>query len=69
MKINVGSKNPVKVDAVKETISEYNIFSGAEVLPVDVSRNGFLQSSTYLSWPGIPLEGHLKKEPTVLAGL
>ena len=37
MIIKVGSKNPVKVNAVKETISNYSIFSGAEVLPIDIS--------------------------------
>ncbi len=36
MKINIGSKNPVKVNAVKETLLEYPLFSEAEVTGVGV---------------------------------
>ncbi|MBI1961164.1 MAG: inosine/xanthosine triphosphatase [Parcubacteria group bacterium] len=36
MKIGVGTKNPAKVDAVKEIIAEYDILKAAEVVPVDV---------------------------------
>ena len=36
MKIGVGTKNPAKVDAVKEIITEYDILKAAEVVPVDV---------------------------------
>jgi len=37
MIINVASKNNVKIDAVKETIRDYDIFSGAEVISVSAS--------------------------------
>ena len=37
MRINVGSRNGVKVDAVKEIITEYPMWKNAEVLSVDVS--------------------------------
>jgi inosine/xanthosine triphosphatase len=37
MKIHVGSKNSVKIDAVKETITEYPMFRDAEVFSFDVS--------------------------------
>ncbi len=35
MKVNVGSKNEVKVQAVRETIGNYNCFANAEVAGVD----------------------------------
>jgi len=37
MIINVGSKNQVKVGAVKDLISEYPLLEGAEVIAVEVS--------------------------------
>ncbi len=37
MKIIVGSTNPVKVEAVRETISDYNFLKEAEVIGVAVS--------------------------------
>lgn len=36
MRIGIGTKNPAKVDAVKETISDYNFFATAKVVAVDV---------------------------------
>lgn len=36
MKIAVGSKNPVKVSAVKELVPQYSILTGAEVIALDV---------------------------------
>lgn len=36
MKIAVGSTNTIKVDAVKEIISEYDFFASAEVISCDV---------------------------------
>jgi inosine/xanthosine triphosphatase len=37
MKIIVGSKNPSKVEAVKEILNDYNDFSKAEVIGLEVS--------------------------------
>ena len=37
MKINVGSKNPTKISAVREAISAYDLLSGSEVVPMEVS--------------------------------
>ena len=37
MKIGVGSTNQVKVNAVKEVAALYDMFSGAEVVPVETS--------------------------------
>lgn len=37
--INVGSKNPVKVDAVREVLMQYEIFKGFEILSIDVESN------------------------------
>lgn len=39
MKINVGSKNQVKVDAVKETIQNYNFLRSSEVRGIEVLSN------------------------------
>lgn len=36
MKINIGTKNPSKIDAVKDIINEYDFLTGAEVLDFDV---------------------------------
>src|SRR5574342_3631 len=36
MKINVGSKNEIKVSAVKETVSNYSIISDAEISGMEV---------------------------------
>lgn len=36
MRINVGSKTQVKIDAVKETIKDYDFLSNAEVVSVEV---------------------------------
>jgi len=37
MRINIGSKNQVKVNAVKETIRDYGFLSEAEVFSIEVS--------------------------------
>ena len=37
MRINIGSKNQVKVNAVKETIKDYDFLSEAEVFSLEVS--------------------------------
>lgn len=39
MKIAVGSKNPVKVEAVKEMVEDYPCLNGAEVFSREVSSN------------------------------
>jgi inosine/xanthosine triphosphatase len=36
MRINLGSKNPTKIAALKETISAYDFLSGAEIVPMEV---------------------------------
>lgn len=36
MKLNVGSKNPVKVQAVEEATKNYDMLKGAQVVPVEV---------------------------------
>jgi len=36
MKINIGSKNPQKINALKEILEEYPDFSGAEIISKDV---------------------------------
>ena len=41
MKIGVGSKNKTKVNAVKELLLDYPMFSGAEVFGVDVRIDEF----------------------------
>ncbi len=33
MKINIGSKNKVKIEAVRELIQDYDLFSKAEIIP------------------------------------
>ena len=43
MRINVGSKNQVKVDAVKEIIKDYDFLSEAEVFSIEVSSEVFKQ--------------------------
>ncbi len=43
MRINVGSKNQVKVDAVKEAIQDYDFLSKAEVFSLEVSSEVFKQ--------------------------
>ncbi len=43
MRINIGSKNQVKVDAVKEIIKDYDILSEAEVFSLEVSSEVFKQ--------------------------
>ena len=37
MKINVGSTNQIKVDAVKEKILEYDFLKNAEITGIEVS--------------------------------
>jgi inosine/xanthosine triphosphatase len=37
MIINVGSKNPVKVDAVKEVVADYDLFRDTEVIGIEVA--------------------------------
>ncbi|MBI3623332.1 inosine/xanthosine triphosphatase [Candidatus Pacearchaeota archaeon] len=37
MRINVASKNPVKIDAVKRVILDYPLLSKAQVIPIEVS--------------------------------
>lgn len=37
MKINIASKNPVKVQAVKEVINDYKFLSDAEIVSLEVS--------------------------------
>ncbi len=39
MRVNVGSKNDVKVNAVKEILLNYNLFLNSEVIGVEVSSN------------------------------
>ncbi len=39
MKLNIGSKNKVKVDAVKEAIQDYDFLTNAEVVPVEVGSD------------------------------
>ena len=39
MIINIGSKNEVKVNAVKEIIKDYNLFSNSEIISMDVSSD------------------------------
>lgn len=41
MKISVGSKNKTKVNAVAEILSDYPMFSGADVVGVDVTIEQF----------------------------
>ena len=36
MRVNIGSRNPVKVLAVKETIQNYSIFTGSDVISLEV---------------------------------
>lgn len=43
MRINVGSKNQIKVDAVKETIKDYDFLSEAEVFSLEVSSEVYKQ--------------------------
>ena len=43
MRINVGSKNQVKVDAVKEIIKDYDFLSEAEVLSLEVPSGVYKQ--------------------------
>lgn len=45
MIVNVGSSNPVKVDAVREAIGDYDIFSGAEVRGIE-SQSGVSEQPT-----------------------
>jgi inosine/xanthosine triphosphatase len=35
MRIRIGSKNPTKITALKETIAAYDFLSGAEIIPLD----------------------------------
>lgn len=37
MRVTIGSKNQVKIEALKELLSDYEMFKGAEIVPVDVS--------------------------------
>ena len=39
MRINVGSKNEAKINAVKETIKLYNFLLNSDVVGVEVSSN------------------------------
>jgi inosine/xanthosine triphosphatase len=39
MRINIGSRNPTKVAALRETIASYNFLSGAEIIPL-VTESG-----------------------------
>ena len=39
MKINIASKNPVKISALKELVDDYGILQGAEVNSVDVGSD------------------------------
>ena len=39
MRINVGSKNEVKVNAVKESIANYNFLSNAQVISVNINSD------------------------------
>lgn len=41
MRVTVGSKNPAKIAAVTETISEYPLFQGAEVAGLEVAVDLF----------------------------
>ncbi len=43
MRITIGSKNQVKVDAVKEIIRDYSFLSGAEVLALDIPSGVYKQ--------------------------
>ena len=36
MRINIGSKNPAKIAAVREAIAQYDFLSAAEIVPLDV---------------------------------
>jgi inosine/xanthosine triphosphatase len=37
MKVSIGSKNQVKVEALKELLSDYEMFKGAEIASIEVS--------------------------------
>lgn len=37
MNLNIASKNQIKIDALKAVVAEYIFFSGAKVIPIDVS--------------------------------
>ena len=39
MKINIGSKNPAKINALKEIIKDYPKLSSAKVVSIDASSN------------------------------
>ncbi len=41
MRIHVGSKNQMKIDAVRETFADYPLFAGAEIVGVDVPVEEF----------------------------
>ena len=43
MRINIGSKNQIKVDAVKEVIKDYDFLSKAEIFPLEVSSEVYKQ--------------------------
>jgi len=43
MKINIGSTNHVKIDAVQEITADYNFLSGAEILALDVDSGVYKQ--------------------------
>ncbi|MBU3941583.1 MAG: inosine/xanthosine triphosphatase [Nanoarchaeota archaeon] len=46
MRINVGSKNQVKVDAVKEIIKDYDFLSEAEVFSLEVTSGVYKQPTS-----------------------
>jgi len=46
MKIAIGSGNPIKIQAVKEVLSEYNMFNNSEIKSVKVESNVSEQPSS-----------------------
>jgi len=46
MKINVGTLNPAKIEAVRDTIKDYEMFKGAEVFGFDVKSGVSEQPKT-----------------------
>ncbi|MCK5594190.1 MAG: DUF84 family protein, partial [Candidatus Aenigmarchaeota archaeon] len=39
MRLNIGSKNIVKIEALKETIKDYDFLSDTEIIPKEVNSD------------------------------
>ena len=57
MRINIGSKNQIKVDAVKEVIKDYDFLSKAEIFPLEVSSEVYKQPKSLKE----TIEGAMKR--------